>query len=143
MSEQWFSEINYSFLNILLFRHPGIWRGCHGRDHMVVGFTTTYAISAYHHECCEFELHWGRGLLDTTLGDKDCHWLVAGQWFSPCTLVSSNNKIDCHEITEILLKVELNSITLSKTVAFNNWRRWNQQVSSISMENLNFIFIII
>jgi hypothetical protein len=24
-------------------------QGCHGRDHMVVGFTTTYAISAYHH----------------------------------------------------------------------------------------------
>jgi hypothetical protein len=24
-------------------------RGRHGRDHMVVGFTTTYAISVYHH----------------------------------------------------------------------------------------------
>jgi len=24
-------------------------RGCRGRDHMVVGFTTTCAISAYHH----------------------------------------------------------------------------------------------
>ena len=24
-------------------------RGCRGHDHMVVGFTTTYAISAYHH----------------------------------------------------------------------------------------------
>jgi len=24
-----------------------------GHDHMVVGFTTTYAISAYHHECCK------------------------------------------------------------------------------------------
>jgi len=23
-------------------------------DRMVVGFTTTYAISAYHHWCCEF-----------------------------------------------------------------------------------------
>jgi hypothetical protein len=22
--------------------------GCHGRDHMVDGFTTTYAISTYH-----------------------------------------------------------------------------------------------
>jgi hypothetical protein len=26
-----------------------------GRDHMVVRFTTTYAISAYDHSCCEFE----------------------------------------------------------------------------------------
>jgi len=25
------------------------------RDRMVVGFTTTYAISAYHHWCCEFK----------------------------------------------------------------------------------------
>jgi hypothetical protein len=29
--------------------------GCHGRDRMVVGFTTTYAIGAYHHKCCDFE----------------------------------------------------------------------------------------
>jgi hypothetical protein len=35
-----------------------------------------------------------------------------------CTLVL--RKIEHHEITEILLKVELNSIILSKTVAFNN-----------------------
>jgi hypothetical protein len=27
----------------------------HGRDRMVVGFTTTYAICAYHHWCCESE----------------------------------------------------------------------------------------
>ena len=26
-----------------------------GRDRMVVGFTTTYTLSAYHHESCEFE----------------------------------------------------------------------------------------
>jgi hypothetical protein len=29
------------------------------RDRMVVGFTTTYAISPYHHKRCEFEPHWG------------------------------------------------------------------------------------
>ena len=28
---------------------PSKKRGCHGRDRMLVGFTTTYAISAYHH----------------------------------------------------------------------------------------------
>ena len=27
----------------------------HGRDCMVVGFTTTYAISVYHHYSCEYE----------------------------------------------------------------------------------------
>ena len=33
-----------------------------GRDRMVVGFTTTYAISAYHYWCCEFESRLGRGV---------------------------------------------------------------------------------
>ena len=33
-----------------------------GRDRMVIGFTTTYAISDYHHLCCEFESRSGRGV---------------------------------------------------------------------------------
>jgi hypothetical protein len=37
-------------------------RGTRDRDRMVVGFTTTYAISAYHHWCCEFESRSGRGV---------------------------------------------------------------------------------
>jgi hypothetical protein len=36
--------------------------------------------------------------------------LEAGQWFSPGAPVSSTNKIDSHDITEILLKVALNTI---------------------------------
>jgi hypothetical protein len=44
---------------------------------------------------------------DTTLCDKVCQWLVTGRWFSQGTLVSSTNKTDCHNITEILLKVAL------------------------------------
>ena len=34
---------------------------------------------------------------------------VSDLWFSPGTLVSSTNKTDCHDITEILLKVVLNT----------------------------------
>jgi hypothetical protein len=37
--------------------------------------------------------------------DKVCQWLADGQWFSPGTLVSSTNKTDCLNKTEILLKV--------------------------------------
>jgi len=33
--------------------------------------------------------------------------------FLPGTLVSSTNKTDCHDITEILLKVVLNAMTLT------------------------------
>ena len=90
--------------------------GCRGRDRMVVGFTTTNAISTYHHWCCEFESRSWRGVLDTSC-DKVCHWLVAGQWFSLRTPVSSTNKTDHHDITEILLKVALNTITL-KTLRY-------------------------
>jgi len=38
--------------------------------------------------------------------------IAAGQWFSPGTLVSSTNKTDRHGITEILLKVALNTIII-------------------------------
>ena len=45
------------------------WR--RGRDCMVVGFTTTFATSVYHHERCGFEYRSWRGVFDTTLCDKD------------------------------------------------------------------------
>jgi hypothetical protein len=40
------------------------------RDRMVVEITTTCVIVAYHHLCCEFELHAWREVLDKTLCDK-------------------------------------------------------------------------
>jgi hypothetical protein len=39
-----------------------------------------------------------------------CQWLATGQWFSPDPPVSSTNITDCHDMTEILLKVALNTI---------------------------------
>ena len=36
--------------------------------------------------------------------------IVTGRWFSPAPPVSSINKTDRHDITEILLKVALNTI---------------------------------
>ena len=53
-----------------------------------------------------------RGVLNTTLCAKVCQWIAVGQRFSLGTPVSSSNKTDCHGITEILLKVVLNTITL-------------------------------
>ena len=81
-------------------------------NHMVVEFTTTCTISAYHHYSCEFKSCSWWGVLDTTLCDKVCQWLVAGLWFSPGTPVSFTNKTDHHIIAEILLKVVLNTITI-------------------------------
>jgi hypothetical protein len=42
---------------------------------------------------------------------------VAGRWFSPGSLVFSTNKTDGHDITAILLKVVLNTITLTTVSA--------------------------
>jgi hypothetical protein len=51
-----------------------------------------------------------RGVLDTTLCDKVCQWFATCRWFSPGTPVSSTNNTDRHDITEIVLKVTLNTI---------------------------------
>ena len=62
------------------------------RDHMVVWFTTTCAISAYHHSTWEFELSSGEVYLTKQyVWDKVYPWLAGGQWFSPGTPVSSTN----------------------------------------------------
>jgi hypothetical protein len=86
-------------------------QGRRGRDLMVVEFTITCAISAYHHWSCKrVRIPLMRGVLDTTLCDEICQWLVTGRWFSPSTPVSSTNKTDRHDIAEILLKEALNTI---------------------------------
>ena len=70
-------------------------------DHIVVGLTTILAISAYHHESCEFQCRSRWGVLDTTLCDKVCQWLAWGQCISSGTPVSSTNKTDHNDIIEI------------------------------------------
>ena len=57
-----------------------------------------------------------RLVLDTTLCDKVCQWLVTGRRFSQRIQVSSTNKTDSHYITEILLKVALSTISLNLTL---------------------------
>ena len=57
----------------------------------------------------------------TLLCDKVCQWLTAGQRFSPGTPVSSTNKTDSHDKTEILLKVALNTITLTLIIERSLW----------------------
>jgi len=54
--------------------------------------------------------------INTTLCDKVCQCLAAGRWFSPGTPVLSTNETDRYDITEILLKVTLNTITLIETL---------------------------
>ena len=60
-----------------------------------------------------------RGVLNTILCDKACQWLAAALLFSLGNAVSSTNKTDCHEITEILEKVALNTITITHSRAYS------------------------
>ena len=86
---------------------------------MVVGFITTYAISAYHHWCCEFKSRSEWGVQ---------HYVIIDRWFSLGPPVSSTNKTDRHKITEILLKVTLNTI-----------KQTNKQ-TEVERKNLGFFF---
>ena len=72
-------------------------------------------------------------VLDTTLCDKACQWRAPCRCLSPRTRVSSTNKTDCHDITEILLKVAFKTITLTlkHTLVCNN---------CIFCKKLSFIF---
>jgi hypothetical protein len=45
------------------------------------------------------------GVLDKTLCDQVCQWLATGLPVTPGTPVSSTNKTDRHDITEILLYI--------------------------------------
>jgi hypothetical protein len=48
--------------------------------------------------------------------DKVCQWLPTGWWFSRRTPISSTYKTDHNDIAEILLKVALNTKTLTYLV---------------------------
>ena len=80
----------FKFVYIVLYMWGPSWSWSYG--------STTCAISS--------NPEW-RGVLDTTIYDKVCQWLATGRWFSP---ISSTNKGDHHDITEILLKVALSTI---------------------------------
>jgi len=41
--------MKFDTIETLGSKYPKRWRSRHRRDRMVVGFTTTYAIRAYHH----------------------------------------------------------------------------------------------
>jgi hypothetical protein len=84
-----------------------------------------------------------RGVLHTTLCDKFCQSLAADRWFSLCTLVSLTNKTDRHDITEILLKVALNTITLLITTINTTWRSiWSKAIITIQIDLVFYLSLI-
>ena len=85
-------------------------RGCRCRDCMVVGFTTTYVISAYHHWCCEFESRSERGVKHYVIKFVSDLRQVGG--FPRVLRFPPPIKLTATTIAEILLKVALNTIKL-------------------------------
>ena len=84
------------------------------RDRMVVGFTTTFVISAYYQWSCKLESCSDEVYLmqhNVIKFDRDLQQ-VRG-FLRTVTKVSSTNKTDRLHITEILLKMSLNTITLT------------------------------
>jgi len=55
--------------------------------------------------------------------------MVTGWWFSPGTPVSSTNKIDRQDITDILLKVALNIINLTPPLFFFRRKDFDHGIS--------------
>jgi hypothetical protein len=75
-----------------------------------------------------------QGVIDTTLCDKVWQWLAADQGFSPGTPVSSTNKTDCHDITEISLKVALNTTILTRAEMSQNAHRYSKFIILLKLD---------
>ena len=76
-----------------------------------------------------------QGVLDSTLWDKVCQLLAAVRWFSPGTPVSSTNKTDHHDITEILLKVASITITLTHSWQFYDGEFYRELITPYLYKN--------
>ena len=93
---------------------------------VIIELPTSYGSWIYNHLCNQYlssltlwvRIPFKRDVLYTTLCDRVCQWLAEGRWFSPGTLISSTNKTDRHDITEILLKVALNTISHNHHIYF-------------------------
>ena len=82
----------------------------------------------------------------TTLCEKVCQWLATGQWFSPSPgtpPVSSTNKADHHNITEILLKVALNTIEQTNKQSKSVWFQFEEHsISRLLYCLLNYLKLV-
>ena len=72
--------------------------------------------------------------LGITLFDKVCQWLAAGLWFSSGTPVFSTNKTYRHNIAEILLKVALNTITLTLIIRTRSTEKITEERTSTTVQ---------
>jgi hypothetical protein len=99
---------------------------------MVVGFTTTYAIIAYHHWCCEFESRSGRGVQYHVI-----------KFVGDLRQVGGFLRVLRHDIAEILLKVALSTIKQAKNINTINNCLTNMRYNWIDINLLlNIVYLI-
>jgi hypothetical protein len=95
-----------------------VWRICQGYDGYVLLVLVTMRSSF--HFVWRFLTRLARRMSKVEPELHVCQWRAAGLWFSLGTRVSSTNKTGRLDITEIVLKVVLNTITLTLTPISNS-----------------------
>jgi len=109
-----------TLLNVILHQFS---RGRRDPDRMVVKFTTTSAISAYHPCCCELESWSGRGVQHYVIKFVSNLRQVGG--FLRVLRFPPPIKLTYHDKTEILLKLPLNAIKPKKPTNFPALVLWS------------------
>jgi hypothetical protein len=123
-----------------------LYMGRHGRDRMVSWIYNYRCNQCLSPLTLRARLLFRWGVLDTTSCEKVCQWLAAGQWFLQVLWFPPPLKLTgTHDITEILLKVALNTITLTHYIRGIPWVRhyyykWNKIDHVFSFTKKKIIF---
>jgi hypothetical protein len=83
-----------------------------------------------------------RGVLDTPLCDKVCQYLAVGLWFSKGTPIFSTKKTDRPDLAEILLKLALNTITITLIHIWSLYLNLSKEATITHYIKLNIHYII-
>ena len=104
--------ITYLLWNKMIIQYTFVLKES-GGDRMAVGFTTSFAISVYHHWSCEFKSHSGEVYSIQHYVIKFVSDLRQVGGFLWALQFPPSTKTDRNDITEILFKVVLNTTTLT------------------------------
>ena len=113
-------------------------------------FVRSYGSGIYNYlcnQCLSPLMLWVRILIRarcTTLCDKVCQWLVTGQWFSLGPSVSSTNKTDCHDKTEITNKQKHNLLhfVLKLLIYIYIWFRYMLHIINGLIDRPKFVKVM-